>query len=449
MGSRIAVGIVCLSLAACTAIGEQRVQIAQAGSPRTAPAAAHVRSDAATLDAEIRRRLTNPLTADDAVIIALLNNRGLRMTYFEVGLLDDDLMQAAAAAESGTGEIERRFVLASIGQRSRVLANEVFRRKGEQLKIQTASRQIELAAEVRKAYAAAVAAEQTAAYMVRAREATDAALELTRRGTRIGNWPKVNELRERVFHGEMTAKLARARQTSVAAREQLTRLLGLWGQDVAYRLPERLPDLPAQPVERDDLEAAALRQRLDLQAAQIEIVAEARELELDHYGNGALLTGRTRFTDLQEVDFFAPADAPARFVKVPLFDREQARLDRQMLPFMQTLDEYSEMGITVRSQVRNAYDAYRTSYDIARHYRDEILPLRRQIGDETVYRYNGMLASVFELLADAREQIEAVIASIEAQRDFWQAETDLRLALTTTGHEIRSPAVPASGRFAP
>lgn len=423
-----------------------------AGTPAAAPSGPD-RHGTPALRSEIRRRLADPLSADDAVLVALLNNRGLRATYFGVGLREEDLLKAASASESGSGEIERRFVLASIGRRSHAMASEVFRRKGDEFKLQVAAEQLRLAAGVRKAYAAAVAAEQIARYMMQAREATDATLELTRRGARVGNWPKLNELREQVFHGEMTAQLARTRQAATSAREQLTRLLGLWGQDIAFKLPDRLPDLPAQPIESSDLETVALRERLDLQAAQIDIVADAREMELDHYGNGALLTGRTRFTTLDEVDYFRDdairADRVVRRTQVPLFDREQARLDRQMLPFVQALDRYAEMGVMVRSEVRGSYNAYRTAYDIAKHYQDEILPLRKQIGEEMVYRYNGMLASVFELLADAREQIAAAVASIEAQRDFWEAEADLRLAMSTGGatprSATRSASAPASG----
>ena len=55
--------------------------------------------------------------------------------------------------------------------------------------------------------------------------------------------------------------------------------------------------------------------------------------------------------------------------------------------------------------MREAYVAYRTAYDLARHYRDEIVPLRKRIAEENLLRYNGMLIGVFELLADAREQI--------------------------------------------
>jgi outer membrane protein TolC len=242
----------------------------------------------------------------------------------------------------------------------------------------------------------------------------------------------------------------------MAAREQLTRLLGLWGPDIAYTLPDRLPDLPAQPMAGDTLEATALRQRLDLQAAQTDIIADAREMELGHYDNGALLTARTRFTALDEVDYFRDdairADAVVRRTRIPVFDRAQSQRDLRMLAFMQALDRYAEMAIMVRSEVRESYAAYRTAHDIARNYRDEVLPLRKQIGEETVYRYNGMLASVFEVVADQREQIAAVIAAIEAQRDFLAAVADLRLALTagragpsTSARPVPPPASAGGG----
>lgn len=438
-GVPLAVLVAGLAVSGCASIADAPpIQVAQAGgAPSASQSESTTRHAAAVLSAEIQRRLARPLTADDAVLIALVNNRGLRSTYFGVGILDEDLVRALDTIARGDGDIERRFVRATIGSLSRPMASEVERRKGAELKLQLAAEMLALAAETRKAQATALAAEQIVRYTAQAHAATEATLELTRRGANVGNWPKVNELREQVFHSEMSAQLARARQAAVSARERLTRLMGLWGQDVAYRLPEQLPDLPATPIEDGDLEAAALRQRLDLQAAQIELIADARAMALDHYEGGALLTGRTQFTTLDEVDFFRDGairtDGATRTVRVPVFDRAQARLYPEMLAFTQALDRYAELGVTARSEVRDAYMAYRTAYDVARHYRDEILPLRKQIGEENVYRYNGMLIGVFELLADAREQIATVIAAIEAQRDFWQAEADLRLAMTTGG----------------
>jgi outer membrane protein TolC len=89
--------------------------------------------------------------------------------------------------------------------------------------------------------------------------------------------------------------------------------------------------------------------------------------------------------------------------------------------------------VRARSEVREAYSSYRTAYDLARHYRDEVVPLRKTISHEVLLRYNGMLASVFELLADAREQVASVNSAIETQRDFWIAQTALQSAINGSG----------------
>jgi outer membrane protein TolC len=98
--------------------------------------------------------------------------------------------------------------------------------------------------------------------------------------------------------------------------------------------------------------------------------------------------------------------------------------------YMQAVNRAADVAVRARSEVREAYGAYRTAFDLARHYRDEIVPLRKGISDENLLRYNGMLISVFELLADARQQVAAVNGYIEALRDFWVAEATLDMALT-------------------
>jgi len=105
--------------------------------------------------------------------------------------------------------------------------------------------------------------------------------------------------------------------------------------------------------------------------------------------------------------------------------------------------------VSARSEVREAYSAYHTAYDEAKRYRDEIVPLRKKIAEENMLRYNGMLISVFELLADAREQVGAVIAYIEALRDFWFSESDLKAAFNGPPAARRTAAPTASGGMSP
>ncbi len=270
--------------------------------------------------------------------------------------------------------------------------------------------------------------QETARYLAQVMQAAEASAELARRMAAVGNWSKLDQAREQVFYAEATAQLARAQQARLAAREQLTRLMGLWGEDAAFGLPERLPDLPPVAREAGDAEAQALAQRLDVQAARRDAEALAESLGL---------TRATRFIDLLEVGHIREREADeARHsgwgveLRIPIFDFGGARTARAEHLYRQAVNRALETAIQARSEVREAYGAYRTAFDLARHYRDEIVPLRKRISEEVLLRYNGMLSSVFELLADARDQVAAVNAYIEALHGFWVAESDFQAALT-------------------
>ena len=111
---------------------------------------------------------------------------------------------------------------------------------------------------------------------------------------------------------------------------------------------------------------------------------------------------------------------------------------------MQAVNRTAAVALNARSEVRESYSAYRTAYDLAKHYRDEVVPLRKRISDENLLRYNGMLASVFELLADSRDQVRSVTAYVEALRDFWNADTSLQTAITGRSPGASEPSRPAS-----
>ncbi|MGH6623185.1 MAG: TolC family protein, partial [Burkholderiaceae bacterium] len=115
-------------------------------------------------------------------------------------------------------------------------------------------------------------------------------------------------------------------------------------------------------------------------------------------------------------------------IEIPLFDFGSARVAQAEAIYGQAVNRMAETAVNARSEVRQAYLNYRASYDIARHYRDEIVPIRKRISEENLLRYNGMLIGVFELLADARAQIASVNGYIEALRDFWLAQADLEMA---------------------
>jgi outer membrane protein TolC len=259
---------------------------------------------------------------------------------------------------------------------------------------------------------------------------------------RAGNYSRLQQLREQAFYADAVAQLARARQVAVAVRERLTRLMGLSGRDVEYRLPERLPDLPPNPAQPAEVEASALQGRLDILAAQRDAASLADSLGL---------VKATRFVNALEVGRARTKEDDDPFaygwefrIEIPLFDFGTARVARAEALYLQAVSRVAQAAIDAESELRAAYSAYRTTYDTARHYRDEIVPLRKRIAEENLLRYNGMLISVFELLADAREQVTAVNAAMDATRDYWVAETDLRAALAGAGAGLRAARAPAA-----
>ena len=407
---------------------------------RTGRETAWIRSDkdADSVRARVKELLAQPLSAESAVQIALLSNPGLQASYAELGIAESDLVQAsrwsgprlsfARLRRGDETEIERSVFVDFLGLIAIPLSTRAEEKRFEAARSRAAGETLRVALEARKAWFAAVAAQQNAKYMEQVKEAAEAGAELARRMAAVGNWSKLDQAREHAFYAEATAQLARTRHASLAAREHLIRLMGLWGGDTAFRIAERLPDLPGSVRPPEDLETQALAQRLDVQSARRQTQALAEALGL---------TQATRHVSLLELGLHHNSESPRPVqrgweleLRVPLFDFGGARLARAEYQYMQSVNRTTEAVILARSEVREAYNAYRTAFDLAKHYRDEIVPLRKKISEEVLLRYNGMLASVFELLADSRGSIAAVSAYIESLRGFWLAESDLQAALT-------------------
>jgi outer membrane protein TolC len=114
---------------------------------------------------------------------------------------------------------------------------------------------------------------------------------------------------------------------------------------------------------------------------------------------------------------------------IPVFDTGKARMRKAELSYMQAANALAERAVNVRSEARSAELAYYSSYEIARHYRDVLVPLRRTIEEEGLLSYNGMITSTFELLTDVREKLAGSLEAANAKRDFWLAQANVSAAI--------------------
>ena len=416
-------------------------------------------ADVDSANSRVAELLKPPLTADSAVEIALLNNRGLQASFSELGITEADRVRAGRLANPtfsfgrlkghGVTEIDRSVMFNVLGLLTLPVASQVAQRQLEQEQYRAAFDAVGVASEARKAFFCAVAAQDLVGYYEQVKDAADASNDLARRMLLAGNFSKLAQMREQAFYADATANLARARHQAVAERERLIRALGLSGAQLDFKLPEHLPELPKTPIEPKDAEQTAIDKRLDVLMAKRSTEATAKSLGL---------TRSTRFINVLHAGYanMSETGEPRRNgfeieLELPLFDFGSTRTARAEATYMQSVHRTAEVAIKARSEVRETYSAYRTAFDLARHYREEVVPLRKRISEENLLRYNGMLSSVFELLADARDQVTTVTAAIEAQRDYWIAETNLQTALTgrsPSGSPAMGPARAAAAEQA-
>ena len=425
------------------------------------------REQADKVNAEVKALLKRKtIDADTAVQIALLNNKGLQATYADLGDASADAWQATlflnptvSIGTTGIGAPELEAYRAIEGlvttnilalltrDKTIAIADARFR----QAQLSAALSTLQLVAETRRAWIEAVAAWETVGQLNQAQAAADASSELAAKLGETGAMGKGNQAREHVFNAELAGQAAEARLAARLAKENLTRRMGLWGSDVDYQVPNRLPDLPKTLARKDSIEAEALKRRVDLQIARLDLEAVAKSYKL---------TEATRFvTDLELVagaeaereqeDHGTKIETTGQFeleFVIPIFDSGNARMRKAELAHMRSANLLAEKAVNIRSEARSAYEAYRSRYDIARHYRNSVVPLRSKIEEEATLSYNGMITSTFELLADVRARVDSTVLSVNAKRDFWLADTDLMTAIHGggSGGAAEATAAPAT-----
>ncbi|RTM09253.1 MAG: TolC family protein [Hyphomicrobiales bacterium] len=382
---------------------------------------------------------------DTAVQVALLNNKGLQAAFAEIGLSAADVWQETMLVNPTIsigmigvdpvrtieGAVVGNILALTTRQRRVAVADARFR----QAQLRAAEEALRLAADTRRAWINAVSARESVSYLSQAQAAADAASELAQKLGETGAFTKTGQAREHVFYAEIVGQAAEARLTARTAKEELTRLMGLWGPDIDYSVPNKLPALPKGAKAKRAIEAEALKNRVDLEIAKLELEALAKSYGLTeatrYVSDLELLSGvEVEREEAEEggTETSVSLTLEVEFV-IPIFDTGKARMRKAELAYMQAANRMAEKAVNVRSEARSAYDAYRSTYDIARHYRNSVVPLRTKIEAESVLTYNGMITNTFELLADTRAKISSIMLSLNAKRNFWLADVNLGTAI--------------------
>jgi cobalt-zinc-cadmium efflux system outer membrane protein len=391
--------------------------------------------------ARARALLRKPLTVSSAVQVALLNNRGLQASFEEIGLSFADLREARQLANP-EAELSVKFPdrppttplyewgiaqnflnLLMLPLRTRVAREQL-----AAAQMRAADAVVKLIAEVKVAYYEVLADQQLSARMRTTRDAQGTSLELMQRLHEAGNVTDLALNQEQAQYARVRLEVAMAEADLRAKREKLNRLLGVWGSDTEWKLAAtELPRPPADDVSVRALETLAVANRFDLAAARSSLASAVRAVGLEktfrfigaldfgvvgeHEPDGTHLTG------------------PSLRLELPIFNQGQARIARGEAQLRMAAAKFEELAVETRSTVRELRDRLTSKRDMARFYREEFLPTRNAITEQTLVQYNAMLVGAFEAFTARREALEAERSAIEAVRDYWTTRAELERAV--------------------
>lgn len=389
------------------------------------------------VDEHVRRLLDGELGLEAAVEIALLNNRGLQAVYEQLGIAQADLVEAGLldnpVLAGGVRYAERGEPLPSFSLAHEFLSlltlparKKLAKAVWEQQKHRVAHEVLELANETGEAWFEAKSAELVAAMRREVVDAARAGADLAIRQFEAGNISDLQLALEEELVEQAKLDLAEAEAQVFASRERMNRLMGVWGSQIAWKLPAQMPAIPALEAKLEGLEAVAIRRRLDLEADRQGAAVVARALGTTRAWR--FVPGLEVGVDVEKEDDGAWHSGPHVALTLPLFDWGQTRVARLESQRRQAENELVARAIEVRSEIRESRDRLVRARARVEYYRDTLIPLRERIVRLTQLRYNAMLLGVYDLLRAKESEIDTYRGFLEANRDYWLARIELERA---------------------
>ncbi len=390
-------------------------------------------------DEDIREILDDGLTLDEALRIALLNNRELRADFQDIGIAHADWVQAQLLSNPSLDVLirfpnggGRSLVEASLGVQLLELwripvRTELAQKELESAVLRIARRAGERLAETRSAYWSAVAAdelvrvsEENVALASRSFEAVQALHAAGSADAFDENRVRGPLLRARLDHG--TAKLDAAN-----AKRELAKKLSLYHAARELALTDSLPDSVPGEYQPDDLVARAMVARLDLRA--ISATIEAMSARMTHEERKAW----GEFSAGPAVE--RPAGSgnssigPTASLSLPIFDQNQAQVARAGFELEQVIQLEHSARIAVAQDVRSSLDRFRVASENLDLYRDLYFPQAERSLEYAHAGYSQGRTTLAVLIEQQRQLLEARKSRILLQLDAIQSKSDLEREL--------------------
>jgi len=381
----------------------------------------------------IRDMLADELTADQAVQIALLNNRNLQATYEDLSVAQADLVQAGLLRNpvfdldfrfheggGGTG-FEGSIVQDFIDILQIPLRKRVAESRFEATKLRVAGAILDLAAQTRTAFYMLQASQQLLEMRRTVLDASEASYKVAQKLREAGNITELDLAMERMQYEQAKLQFASAEASVLANHERLNAIMGIWGTSTQWQIASRLPELPVKEVTFETVEDGAIARSLDLAIYQQQINSAGQQLGLVRpfalFPEGEIGVSAERETD------GGWNVGPAISGSIPIFDQGQARVASAKAELRRAQQLYQALAVEIRAEARASAIELRAARERVQYFQRVILPLSKQVVDQTQLQYNAMQIGPFQLLQAKRDQIETGRQYIDSLREYWIAKS--------------------------
>jgi outer membrane protein, heavy metal efflux system len=397
------------------------------------------------------------LTVERLVELGASRRRDLLAARQRLAIAEGKLTQAGFRpnptldAEYGSprflgGEAEQDFsvgvsqVFELGGKRNKRVA--VARLELEQIRAEVLYLERQLAAEIRTAYANALAAARQLDVLEKLIKADEEIVRAVEARLKEGDVAPLDVNLVKVEADRLRVQVIGVKSE---LETELLRLRNLIGADVsdALRLAPQTERPPRLDLGLSELTELALRQRADLQAARLaEQIGDAR-INLAKANAVPNVAGAVRYSRSRQIFDFPAAvggnlikrDSELTFgvsIEIPIFNRNQGEIASATGEKIQAERQREFLETEIKTSVATAYRKYRAAAEQLVLYATQILPRSEENLSSIRAAYGFGEFSVFEVVSEQRRLTENVTGYNQVLRDYYAALAELEAAVGAT-----------------
>jgi len=473
-------GLACLAIPACVTV-DARPDYARAGRlvhERLGVESVYDPTADVCAEEKVGALLADGLTIDEAIAVALLNNRAFQAAFEEIGVSRAELVQSGLLSNptlglglrfpEGGGRSNLSLALAQqlvdlwqIPVRKRIAQSQL-----EHTIRSVASQAVALASDTQVRYWQLLALQRAEALAREDVELARQSVELARDRFNAGEAGKLDVNLARAASLETQQRLITLRGELHGAQADLARVLGLSRREQSWELSDELPEAAAGAFDEDALWCEALAQRLDAQAAAMQVRAAEAEIraqildifpdvtigaELERTESRALpgrkIVADTARASVRSGQLAAPdiqtrgerrselsqiIDSllgPTLEITLPLWHQNQPQIARARFQAAQRRQEFEDLLDQIAQDVGVAVATARSAAESAAFIRDQALPLARENVETARRAYRAGEQSIVVLIEAQRGLIAQRREYVNARRDNAIALAELQRAI--------------------